>query len=300
MKKILPTIILLLFCCNLGSAEESAKSLTTTQETTAPAAVAETPANSVVNTNATPRVNTVLNVSNSPSTFINDGDEEPLELRGYVQYDDEPQETIFLEEQGETPQNTIYMKTPSYKSSLDLKAPERVGSKSLLTAVNKKQIQNASVNHLDAASKFSTQEYDINPVSGSYSGKSGNMTFGTTYDSSISSASLNYSTGIFTRYDGKHFAITSAFSRNTDNSYDSYNNKMYLAPELKLTKRLSLLDVMQSDLLQESRKNEVILRYRPKIGSHSDDVQFELGAAQSFRENQYINSSVRFSTRFKL
>lgn len=296
MKKILPTMILLLFCCNLGYAEEIIQT-----SNVAPITSAETTGSVSSPATVTPPIaNPIINVNSNPGTFINDSDEEVIELRGYVQYEDEPQETIFLEEQGETPQNTIYMKTPTYKNSLDLKAPERVGSKSLITAINKKQIQNSNVNRLEAASKFSTQEYNINPVSRSYSGKSGNMTFGTTYDSSISSAQLNYSTGVFTRYDGKHFAITSAISKNTGNNYDSYNDKMYIAPELKLTKRFSILNVIQSDMTQINKKNEVVLRYRPKIGSHSDDIQFELGAAQSFRENQYINSSVRFSTRFKL
>lgn len=264
MKKILPAIfLLLLFCLNLGSF----------------CLAGET--------------------NSSDNIFTDNSDENNLELRGYLEYEDEPQETIFLEDQGETPQNTIYMKTPSKQRSVNIEGPKKIGSKSLLSTAAK-QVPEPAVNRLEAASKFSSQEYDINPVSSSYSGKSGNMTFGTTYDSSISSAQLNYSAGFFTRYDGKRFAITSAFSKNTDNNYDGYDNKLYLAPELKLTKRLSLLDVMQSDLVQPTRKNEVVLRYRPKIGTHSDDIQFELGAAQSYNENQYINSSVRFSTRFKL
>ena len=42
------------------------------------------------------------------------------------------------------------------------------------------------------------------------------------------------------------------------------NDKFYIAPELKITKRLSLLDVMKTDVAQVNKSNELILRYTPK------------------------------------
>ena len=116
----------------------------------------------------------------------------------------------------------------------------------------------------------------------------------------MDNAGASYSTEVFTKYEGKHFAFKTAFSKSTNSSYNSYDDRMYFAPELKLTKRLSIIDALQTDMIQINRKNEVVLRYNPPIKKYADEVQLELGAGQSFYENNYINSSIRFSTRFKL
>jgi len=241
---------------------------------------------------------TDITTEETDNIFTNDP-QTNVELQGYLEYDDAPDETIYLENQVESQQNTVYLKSPTSKNGLNLKSPTKVGSKSLITS-SIKQTPMTNVNNLDSASKFSTQEYSINPVNGSYSVKTRGISFGTTYNSDIDSSGASYSTGLFTKYDGKHFAFKTAFLKSTNSGYDSYTDRIYFAPELKLTKRLSLLDVMQTDMLQINRKNEVVLRYSPPIKKYADEVQFELGAGQSFYESNYINSSVRFSTKFKL
>lgn len=247
-----------------------------------------------------------LNASNQPpnqdsaetdNIFTNDP-QSSSELQGYLEYDEVPDETIYLEEQPESSQNTIYLKSAGH-SGPNLKSPTKFTATSLIPT-GTKQIPMSTRNSLDSASKFSTQEYSIRPVSTSYSTKAGGFSFGTTYNSGIDSAQANYSTGIYTKYDGKYFSYTTAYSKSTNSSYDSYSDKIFFAPELKLTKRLSILDVIQTDTMQVNKKHELVLRYSPPIKKHADDVQFELGAGQSFHDNNYINSSVRFSTRFKL
>jgi len=230
--------------------------------------------------------------------FTNDP-QTNVELHGYLEYDDIPEDTIYLEDQVESQQNTVYLKSPTSTNGLNLKAPAKIGSQSLITSSIKK-IPMTNVHRFDSASKFSTSEYSIIPVSGSYSVKSGGMTFGTTYNAAVDSTGGNYSTGIFTKYDTKHFAFKTAFSKSTQGGYDSYNDKILFAPELKLTKRLSILDVIQTDMLQVNRSNEVVLRYSPPMKKHADEVELEVGAGQSFYESNFINSSLRFSTRFKL
>lgn len=231
--------------------------------------------------------------------FTNDP-QTNVELHGYLEYDEVPQDTIYLESQEEeTPANAIQLEENTYKANLNIKAPQKLGSKSLVSSkIKQTPAYNSKI--METASKFSTVEYNIQPVSSSYTTKKGNVSFGTTYDSGLSGARRTYSTGFFTRYDGKHYAMTSAFSKNIKSSYDEYNDKFYFAPELKITKRLSLVDVIQSDVMQVNKSNEVVLRYKPNFKNHADDVQFELGAGQSYYQNDYINSSVRFSTKFKL
>lgn len=230
--------------------------------------------------------------------FTNDPQTQ-TELHGYLQYDEVPDETIYLEETPIEPINSIQLKEPEVKNNLNLKAPQKVGSKSLIPT-KIKQMPALNVKTVDFVSKFSSPEYNFAPVSSYYSMESGKMSFGTTYDKGMSKAQQNYSTGVFARYDGKHFAITSAISKNASGRYDETSDSLYFAPELKITKRLSLLDAIESDVSQTNKSNEIILRYKPHWKKYADDVQFEVGAGQNFREDNYINSTVRFSTRFKL
>lgn len=231
--------------------------------------------------------------------FTNDPQTQ-VELHGYLEYDEVPDETIYLEPQEEeTPQKAIKLDGNIHKANLNINMPQKLGSKSLISSkIKQTPAYNSKI--METASKFSTFEYNIQPISSSYTTQKGSVSFGTTYDSGISGAQKTFSTGFFTRYDGKRFAMTTAYSKNTKASYDSYDDKIYFAPELKITKRLSLLDVIQSDVMQTDKSNEIVLRYKPNFKNYADDVQFELGAGQSFYKNDYINSSVRFSTKFKL
>ena len=215
--------------------------------------------------------------------------EQNTELHGYLQYNSPTQE----------PEQEIIQLEPAETAHVNFSEPKRISSKSLIVS-SKKPTFHPIQDDLEVASKFATQEYNIKPVSTSYVQKVGNMSFGTMYDSSLDSAQVSYSTGVFTKIEGKYFALKTAFSKNTNNSYDSYSDKIYFIPELKLTKRLSLLDVMQTDVYQINKSNEVVLRYTPHLKQHEDDVQLEVGAGQSFYQNTYVNSSVYFSTRFKL
>lgn len=216
--------------------------------------------------------------------------EPTMELQGHLEYN----QNIDEEEQ-----NAIRLETPVNYHAINISKPQKIGSKSLISGA-KKPTFHPIQDELEAASKFSTQEYDIRPVSTRYSKKFGKFNFGTMYDSSLGSAQVNYSTGLFSKYEGKYIALSAAFSKNTNCNYDSYNDKFFIIPELKLTKRLSLLDVMKTDVNQINKSNEIVLRYTPHFKRHTDDVQFELGAGQSFYEDNYIKSSVNFSTRFKL
>lgn len=215
-----------------------------------------------------------------------DEPEQSTEIQGYLEYTESPDDAIYLDETAK-------------ESGLNISGPKSFNSKSLVSGSKKPTLQPIQ-DGLDVASKFSSQEYNIGPVSNVYDKKIGKVSFGTTYDSFLNSARVNYSTGIFAKYDGKHFAVTSTFAKRTNSNYDSYTDRIYVAPEWKLTKRLSLLDVMQSDVMQISKSNEIVLRYKPHFKNHAEDVQLELGAGQSFYEDNYINSSIRFSTRFRL
>lgn len=208
-------------------------------------------------------------------------------INGYLEYSEMDQEPV---------QEAIQLE-PAETAQVNFSQPKKIGSKSLIT--EKKPLFTPMQSGLETASMFSTQEYNIKPVNTTYSKKFGQFSFGTTYDSYLDSARASYTTGMFSKYEGKYLALSTIFSKNT-RDYNSYSDKIYIVPELKLTKRLSLLDAMSTDVYQINKKNEVVLRYTPHLKKYADDVQFEIGAGQSFHEDDYVNSSVRFSTRFKL
>lgn len=223
------------------------------------------------------------------NSYFNENAEQNIELQGHLEFNEPAQEI-------EHEAIPLDLKN---KSRINFSEPKKFASKSLISKSKKPTFYPMDAK-METASRFADQEYNIRPISSTYSQSFGKFRLGTTYDSSLSKASLNYSTGIFAKYDGKYFAISSTFSKNTNSNYDSYSDYFSIAPELKLTKRLSFLDVMQTDVNQISKSNEFVLRYVPRIKKHNDDVELELGAGQSFYEDSYIKSSVRFSTRFKL
>lgn len=210
-------------------------------------------------------------------------------IQGFVEYNQD-------EADGES--SAVYLDSTK-APSLNLQKPNIVNAKSVKAEMKKPTFDPFDKN-LIWASKFSTHEYSINPISASYSKKFGSVSFGTIYDSSLDSAQMSYTTSVFAKYENKYFALSSGFSKNTNDSSDMFKDKFYVAPELKITKRLSFLDVMQTDVSQINKKNELVLRYTPSFGHHRDDVQLELGAGQSFYDDQYVKSSVRFSTKIKL
>lgn len=215
--------------------------------------------------------------------------EQVAKLEGYLEYN---------EAESGFEQNAVYFDGSDVASRINFSSPRKMTSKSLLGA--KKPVFTPMGNEITAASRFSSQEYLINPVSTSYSQKFGNVTFGTVYDSSLDSASTSYTTSVFSKIEGRFFALRTAFAKDTNVNENTFGDKIYVIPELKLTKRLSLLNVWQSDVNQINKKSEVVLRYSPNLKHYADDVQFEIGVGQSFYNDDYVKSSLRFSTKFRL
>ena len=207
-------------------------------------------------------------------------------LEGYIEFV-EPQDTneVILGDQIE--------------DTLDLDTPLTIHSRAKITRDLNNSIF-ASAKMLQNASKFSNMEYNIVPESSSYEKHLGNFSMGTKYDSDIWRAGNYYSTGLFSRYDGKHFALETGMFKGTTGGYGSYSNKIYFAPELKLGKYFSILNKTQSYVASNYNTNEIVLRYAPHIKNLAEEVEFEVGAGQYFSENTQVRSSLRFSTRFKL
>ncbi len=221
--------------------------------------------------------------------FASDSPEFIKELRGHIEYNDGFDEDY-------NP-NYVYLE-PDTQKFINISQPQRIGSKTMnLKKGNFSVFDSSTVRN---ASAFTGQEYAIKSKYGRVSETFGKFTLGTEYDSSIDDGEMTYMTGVYTKINGKHFALTLSARTETGNAYSYYSDKLVVAPEWKITKRLSLLDIAQTDVKQTSQKNEIVLRYNPKLPNNYDDLFLELGAGQTYREQEYVKSSIRFSTRFKL
>ncbi len=248
-------------------------------------------------------------------TFSEESEDSTM-LKGYLEYDSENDTEATQENANETETVPEYIQQAKEleasetavglgnsefkKKAINIKTPPKFATKSLLSNKDKTNIPKDNSIILDSSSKFSNPEYWINPISTSIATKSGKFSVGTSYYSGLDSASLSSTTGIFTRYDGKHFAISTSFSKSSQYNDSSCSDSFAIAPEIKITKRLSFVDSIQTNVNQVDRKNKMVLRYNPKLKNHEDDVQLEFGVGQSFYENQYVKSSITFSTQFKL
>lgn len=230
------------------------------------------------------------------SAYFANEPEQTTELHGYLEYEQNANEQLKEQEQE---QDIIQLDESVNRNSVNITKPQKIESKSLISGIKIPTFQPIQDN-LKAATKNYIPEYSLNSVSASYSEKFGNFTFGTSYNSGLSSAKTKHSTSIFTKYEWKILAISAAFSKNTNDNYNYFNDNFFVAPEIKLTKRLSFLDVMQTDVSQINKSNRLVLKYTPHFKKYADDVELELSAGQNFYNDTYINSSVSFFTKFKL
>lgn len=224
------------------------------------------------------------------TSYFESETDQTTTLHGHLEYN---------QNEAEPEAMPIVLEENTQRNSINISKPQKIQSKSLLFSTKVPTFQPIQ-DELKSASNFSTQEYSIKPISTDYSRKFGRFSVGTMYDSGLSKASRNDSTALFAKYEGKYAALSMGFSKSSNYNKDSYEDEFFIAPELKITNRISLVDVLETDVYQINKSNEVVLRYTPHMKKYVDGVQFELGAGQSFYQDDFIKSSVRFSTKFRL
>ncbi len=211
---------------------------------------------------------------------------ETYKLRGQVEYDDNPVETIYLDENIERPQVNIP------KRSLTLP----VGVLNITSNSNtpRSALARAMVNRNSLK--------DILPLSGSVSEQMGGFSYGQSWEQELSSiAQMEYTTAFFVRYDTpKAFSFTTSVRQASNQDVGTQYNTLRLSPEWHITDKLTLKDSFSNYLNQTRNKNELTLVYTPALKKYAESLKFELGVAQSYYQNGQRSSSVSFSTDFKL
>ncbi len=201
-------------------------------------------------------------------------------VKGYLEYLDDA--------------NSITLKKPDKDFVLNLSKPQKFEETGLLSS---EKILPATSLERTLYSRSDKLQYNIAPIDTASIYKDGGFSLGTTYNESIDTSDLGFTTSFFTKYETNYFSLKSSFDKDSGVAYSDNIDKLVFTPELKLTKHLSIKDVFTSDITRNKKKNEIILSIKPR---KDDRVRFEFGAGQTFdNKNELIRSQVKFSTQFR-
>lgn len=211
---------------------------------------------------------------------------ETCKINGQVEYDDNPVETIYLEEDIEKPEVNIPQRT--------LTLPVGV-----LNITSNTNTQRSALARSMVARNFLG---DILPLSGSAIAQNGKFSYGTRYGEELSHSQVESTASFFLRYDpSKRYSFETAFRQSANRELeDSQWSSVRITPEWHITDKLTIKDSFSNYVQSQKNKNEVTLVYSPALKKYADSLKFELGVAQSYYANGNKSESVRFSTGFKL
>lgn len=212
---------------------------------------------------------------------------ETYQLKGQIEYDDNPVETIYLDEDIEKPQVNIP------KRSLTL--PTGVLNITSNTDNQRSALARAAVNR--------NSLHDILPLSGSVAEHlGGGFSYGQYWEQELSSfAHMENTTAFFVRYDTpKLFSFTTSIRQAANQDIGTQYNILRLVPEWHITDKLTLKDSFSSYMDQTRNRNEVTIVYTPALKKYAESLKFELGVAQTYYQTGRQSSQFKFSTGFKL
>ena len=211
---------------------------------------------------------------------------ETYKLQGQVEYDDNPVETIYLDENIDKPKVNIPQRSVTI--------PIRVLNITSNTNTPRSALARATIarNNLK----------DILPLSGSLSESAHGITYGTLWGEEVTSLSqLESTTGIFLRYDSpKYFSFDTTFKQSANQDIGTQYGTVRVTPEWHITDKLTLKNTFTNYVNAPKNKNEVTLVYKPALKKYAESLKFELGVAESYYSNGSRSSAVSFSTGFKL
>lgn len=150
-------------------------------------------------------------------------------------------------------------------------------------------------------SKYSNMEYSIKPITSSHAKHLGGFTAGTMFNQGIDYAELEQSTGVYSRYDTKHFGLYTAYSKTLNSINSNYNDNFYFAPEIKLNQYMTLKEILSADITRNRKKAEFVISINPFGKKDLDRWRVEFGTNATFDDNyEMLKNQFKFSTNFKL
>lgn len=193
-------------------------------------------------------------------------------------------------------EDVLYMDDPA-KFQLNIKTPEKVASEAL---VDKNKVLSPGQN-LYLFSKFKGEEYYISPRTRNFTQQDGKWSFGTTFNSEISTSQLENATSLFTKYDSKYFSLSSKYKKNSMTTTQIQTDNFSVTPEWKINNMFSLREELSTDMTRNRRSSELIFSVNPLGKKDIDRMRFDIGAKRTYDINTGNTwSQLNFTTNFKL
>lgn len=210
---------------------------------------------------------------------------ETYKINGKIEYNDNPVETIYLDDNIEKPHVNIQ------KRSITL--PVR----NLNITSNSDSTRSALARAVIAQNSLT----DIMPLSGRVVENIGGFSYGQSWEQDVSLSQIESTMAFFVRYDAnKFFALTTAVRQTSSQDIGKQYNSLKITPEWHITDKLTLKDSFTTYIDLPKTKNQITLVYSPMLKKYADMLKFELGVAQSYYRNGSQSAEVSFSTGFRL
>ena len=219
----------------------------------------------------------------SEDIFLTNDDD--MQLKGYLEYVEDSNAITLKEGYNE---HVINLRKPQKLIGTELKDKNKIPKTTFSSHIYNRTGDIAyNIAPIDASAEITKHKL-----------KYGYLSAGTTYNESIDTSDLGFTTSFYTKYENKYFSLKTSYDKNSGVAYSDVIDKFSFAPELKLNKYISIKDVVTSDITRNRVKNEIILSIKP---TKDDRVRFEFGANQTFDEKHVLlRSQLNFSTKIKL
>lgn len=187
---------------------------------------------------------------------------------------------------------------------INLAKPQKMSASSLKD-YNKKLEANKAARVSNKVVQAAYRGDEESLISGNYKGveeKVGAFSFGTNYSSEVSSlSSLEYSSGLFTKYQKKNFTLNTIFQKDQVATYGLTTNNISIAPEYRLNKALGIRSVLKADITRNRKTAELILLLTPFAYKGNERFNLQVGAGQTYDDtNSLMRTKFEFSTKLEL
>lgn len=226
--------------------------------------------------------------SEEQKNLSTENEEEPIvlnatTLKGYAEYVEGAEDVLYMDDHKQF--------------VINIKNPEKIAAE---TVIDKNKIV-PDVKNIYSISKFKGEEYNISPRTKNFTQQDGNWSFGTSFDSEISTSQLENATSLFTKYDSKYFSLSSKYKKNNMTITQIQTDNFSVIPELKFNNIFAIQEVFSADMTRNRRSSELIFSINPLGNKDVDRMRFNVGAKQTYDVNTGNTwSQLNFTTNFKL
>jgi hypothetical protein len=126
----------------------------------------------------------------------------------------------------------------------------------------------------------------------------GNIVIGGAYFSNEGEDTDKVTSGGFVEYTFKRLKLNAQVGESKYINSNNYDTSLYLIPELKLSKSISLKTRLIRNVSQDTMQDELVLSYKPVKNKHN--LEIELNATNQYTNNSTIKQRLKLSTSFKI